>query len=357
VAVGSPCIHLDRHDRGAKALSVMRPAVVVLTPVKNEAWILDRFLSVSSAFADRIIVLDQGSTDGSTDICARYEKVHLIHNPDRTYDEAARQRRLIETARELIRGPRILLALDSDEILAGDALTTDDWSRMMTARPGTVLYFEKPELFQSPHNAIRYKEPWPLGYVDDGCEHRATKIHSIRIPQPQYATQLRLLEIKILHYALTRPEAQRAKMRYYSVVENMNMVAPFYARRRRYSKSRDFVRAGTLEASPAAWFEAWQSMGIDMFTIERPEFYWQDFEVLRFIGRQGSTRFWLDDIWDLDWETVRQRGVALGYPDMPSFKVTSPPVSLQQVLRGLDRAKDIYDERVKGRMTQVFSRM
>ena len=47
--------------------------LVVLTPVKNEAWILERFLRVCNDFADAIIIADQSSTDGSRDVIARYE--------------------------------------------------------------------------------------------------------------------------------------------------------------------------------------------------------------------------------------------------------------------------------------------
>ncbi|WP_260675883.1 MULTISPECIES: hypothetical protein [Nostocales] len=32
--------------------------IVVMTPVKNEAWIVDRFLSVTSQFADYIIIAE-----------------------------------------------------------------------------------------------------------------------------------------------------------------------------------------------------------------------------------------------------------------------------------------------------------
>jgi glycosyltransferase involved in cell wall biosynthesis len=323
-----------------------RPSVVVLTPVKNEAWILDRFLSVASTFADLIVVSDQNSTDGSGQICARYEKVHVVENRETGYDEGSRQKQLIATARALVPGPRILLALDSDEVLAADATETADWERMMSAAPGTVLSFEKPDLWRSPRWAIRYENPWPLGYVDDGCEHRAQKVHSIRIPQPEHAQELRLTQIKILHYALTRPAAQRAKLRYYSVIENVNETAKFYSRRRRYAPTRDFARDGRLEESPASWFEGWTKRGIDMFTVNESELYWYDLDVLRLMARYGHRRFWIDDIWDVDWEETRRRGLALGYPDIPSTPIVAPPRTLQRALRALDRTKEIYDSTV-----------
>src|SRR5689334_16635952 len=57
-------------------VSESSPRVVVVTPVRNEAWILDRFLAVASRFAERIIVADQRSTDDSRAICARRSEEH-----------------------------------------------------------------------------------------------------------------------------------------------------------------------------------------------------------------------------------------------------------------------------------------
>ena len=64
------------------------PKIVVITPVKNEAWILDRFLAVTSQFADCIIIADQNSTDESKDICKKYPKVIVIDNKSTKYDES-----------------------------------------------------------------------------------------------------------------------------------------------------------------------------------------------------------------------------------------------------------------------------
>src|SRR5207247_9635192 len=61
--------------------------VVVVTPVRNEAWILERFLSVTSRFADHIIVADQRSSDGSRAICSRYPNVTVIDNPTDEFNE------------------------------------------------------------------------------------------------------------------------------------------------------------------------------------------------------------------------------------------------------------------------------
>ena len=59
--------------------------IVVLTPTKNEEWILERFLRVTTQFADLVIVADQGSTDRTREICERFENVRVIGNPSPDY--------------------------------------------------------------------------------------------------------------------------------------------------------------------------------------------------------------------------------------------------------------------------------
>ena len=317
------------------------PKIVVITPVKNEAWILERFLQVTSEFADHIIIADQNSTDGSRNICMKYAKVHLIENSNAQYNEASRQKLLIETARKLVPGPRILLALDSDELLAADAMETIEWKRMLNAKPGTILYFEKPDLLHSLHQAIRYRSSWPLGYVDDGCEHNPRIIHSVRIPQPDYAVHMDLYNIKILHYALTRPAAQASKMRFYSVLENVNHTMKFYTRRKGYGLKRDFTKEGTVEPSNPLWFEGWTKKGIDMFTISNSDYYWQDFEVLKLFKKHGYKKFWLDDIWYFDWEKFRKHAISIG--EAPNYPIKNPPALLVIMLRICDNLQRLYN--------------
>ncbi|AFY30866.1 glycosyltransferase family 2 protein [Calothrix sp. PCC 7507] len=307
------------------------PKIVVITPIKNEEWILDRFLSVTSQFADHIIIADQNSTDNSIDICKRYPKVTLIANKSDKFNEAERQLLLINTARELVPEHKILLALDADEILAANATQTSGWQAMLRAKPGTVLCFEKPELYLTPDQCLRYDYPWPLGYVDDGAEHQPKKIHSIRIPQPEYSSILHIHDVKILHYALSRISGQQAKMRYYSVLENIFSTHSLITRRRAYVFNRDVISKDRLSQSPKEWFCKWEELGIDMHTVENKKYYWQDFEVLKYFSQYGYLRFWFDDIWKFDWESCRLYAKSLGIENIPDNRIFTPPKYLDKL--------------------------
>ena len=86
-----------------------KPVVICLTPVRNEEWILDRFLRCASLWADHIIVADQGSDDRSREIARSFPKVTLIRNDSAEFNEPERQKMLIDAARQ-IPGPRLLIS-------------------------------------------------------------------------------------------------------------------------------------------------------------------------------------------------------------------------------------------------------
>ena len=308
-------------------------SVVVLTPLKNDAWILRRFLEVTSIFADRILIADQGSTDGGLETCREFSKVTVLDNSSSEYDEASRQQLLLRAAREMVPMPRLLLALDCDEILAADAMGTRGWQSMLAARPGTVLLFEKPNLYLSPANCERRPLDFPGGFVDDDLSrHQPQRIHSPRLPMPRESPQLILGDVKFLHYALVRPEAQKAKMRMYAAIENVMGTKSLYTRRRYYWSRRVLRAMGPVEPTPPRWYDAWERRGIDMTTIEDVQPYWQDQATLELLRKHGSRRFWFDDIWEKDWRALDPR-------------ITPPPRALRWAIdsaqRVVEQASDL----------------
>ena len=64
--------------------------IVVVTQVKNEEWILERFLALTSRFADAIVVADQRSTDRSREIYAQFSKSHPIDRHESLLPEKRR---------------------------------------------------------------------------------------------------------------------------------------------------------------------------------------------------------------------------------------------------------------------------
>src|SRR4051812_13682180 len=129
-----PTMALNDHA----GIALPRQRRICITPVRNEAWIIDRFLAASRRWATDLVVADQGSTDGTLQRLAANSDVTLVINDSDTYDEHHRQRVLIDRARQMS-GRRVLIALDADEALSANYETSEEWRQLDSLEPGTVL--------------------------------------------------------------------------------------------------------------------------------------------------------------------------------------------------------------------------
>lgn len=317
--------------------------VIVLTPIKNESWILERFLSVTEQFADAIIIADQMSTDDSREIVKRYSKAVLIDNTNPEYDELYRQQLLIDKARELFPGKKCLLALDADEIMTAASMTSSFWSRLNDFEEGTVLTFEKPDIISPVTQCIRYDSYFTLGYIDDGAPHTGKKIHSVRIPRKPDSPVVEIEDVKFMHYALTRTIEYRSRQRLYSVIENVKNIAPFHRRLLSYSyRLNDYVSQHTISNTPEDWFNGWERAGINMRTIQTSEVNNYTAQVLDYLQEYGVKRFFLDDIWDKDWEVFCRES----YPSYSST-IKNIPFYRRWLLNGIVLSLKVI-KKVKG---------
>jgi glycosyltransferase involved in cell wall biosynthesis len=283
----------------------MKRKIIVLTPVKNEEWILDSFLKTTSAFADHIIIADQNSTDRTLEIANRYPKVLTIENKSEVYDESSRQQLLINTARTHFGKGNILLAIDADEIISYNSLQSSEWNKIDQAAPGTVLYFEKPTFFKNLNSVIRYDSSggWPLGFVDNGAEHHPSLIHSTRIPFDEMSARLYLKEIKFLHCNLLSLSRQRSKIRYYCLLEAMAKTKPWHRRLQHYYRKYNYVKEGDgLRTVDYNWIKGWIERGININEPEPAGFLWYDKECLKLFQKEGTRTFWMEDVWDINWQ-------------------------------------------------------
>ena len=79
-----------------------QPIHIVMTPTRNEAWVIRAFLESTTRWADYVIICDQFSTDGTREIVESYSQplpqgngdrkhraeVILIDNPNTEFNEA-----------------------------------------------------------------------------------------------------------------------------------------------------------------------------------------------------------------------------------------------------------------------------
>lgn len=277
--------------------------VICIVPVRNEAWILARFLECASLWSDHIIIADQNSTDGSRDIAKQYSKVILIDNVSEEFNEPERQKLLISEARK-IEGQRILIALDADECLTGNFLSSPEWKTLTASSPGTVLKFQWINLLPDMQNCWIPKEERVFGFVDDGIsEHVGRIIHSQRVPIPERARALSLKEIKILHYQYADWSRMQSKHRWYQMWERINhpqkSSISIY---RRYNHMYPAVRDTPIPIDKN-WFKDYVSHDIDMTSVVSfPRSYWWDQEVIKFFEEYTPQYFSKIGVWDCQWK-------------------------------------------------------
>ena len=226
------------------------PLHIVMTPVRNEAWVLRAFLEATSIWADYIIIADQMSTDGSREIAQSFHKVILIDNRNPEFNEAERQAMLVAKAREVAAGRDTLLwGLDADEILSANFRETEDWKRILNSVPGDVFWFKWAEICpDQKHYWLSPSTYYPWLFHDDGKEPHGNYVrnmHSMRIPYPIKNKQLHYVDdFRVLHLAYLNPSRTRAKRRFYCFVDwEMNKRRPVsLARAYAQTKKDDIVK-------------------------------------------------------------------------------------------------------------------
>ena len=278
----------------------MSPLIICLTPVKNEAWILDRFLQCASLWADHIIIADQMSTDGSREIALKYPKVQLIDNKSEEYNEYERQKLLLVEARRIYcsQRPNLLITLDADEFLSSNFLNSPEWEVINQQPKGTIIQFNRLNIHPDLRSYWAGGDQFPWGFMDDCIsEHEGTLIHSNRIPLPNNALTYHCHDIKVLHYQFTDWARMQSKHRWYQCFEMINRphlhpISIF----RIYHHMYAIDKSQLLPLKPE-WFDFYEKKGIDMHSIHQEKTYHWDKQIEAYFEKYTPQYFALLDIW------------------------------------------------------------
>jgi len=280
-----------------------RPIHIVMTPVRNEAWVLRAFLEATSLWADYIIIADQMSTDGSREIAKEYPKVILIDNKNPEFNEAERQSMLIAKAREVAAGRDTLLwGLDADEILAANTFETEDWKHILNSKPGDVFWFKWAEI--CPNQKEYWLSPstyYPWLFHDDGKEPHGNYVrnmHSMRIPYPKDEKQMyHVDDFRVLHLAYLNQNRVASKRRFYQFVDwEMNHRSPI-SLNRSYAQTKKNNQIIALQETFLYKKDRYSFDLLDMVDTEVSKCYMDDYIVERF-SRHSWRELRKLDIWD-----------------------------------------------------------
>jgi glycosyltransferase involved in cell wall biosynthesis len=280
-----------------------RLPIICMTPVKNEAWVLDRFLRCAALWADHIIIADQGSTDGSRDIARNHSKTILIDNPSPVYDQGAARALLLDAARR-IPGPRMLVALDADEILTATFLHSPDWRQAGDAPPGTVFTMSWPLILPNFGGQFRFEDSHavPFAMVDDGSSTLDSRpIHEARLPLTANSPRREIVDVAVMHLQTHHQPRLASKQRWYQCWELMNSGMPPGKIFRLYHRLLIPDPQG-MASVPPDWLDGYRDRGIEANSpYPEDERFWWDREVLALMERSGAAGFGPLAIWDYDW--------------------------------------------------------
>ena len=278
-----------------------KPLLICMTPVRNEAWVLHAFLKAASEWADYIIMADQMSTDGSREIALSYPKVILIENNNPNFNEAERQKILIERARK-IEGDKILFGLDADEIFAANYSETADWNKILYSKPGDVFWFKWAEIRP---DKISYWESdktyYPWVFHDDGIEPHGNYVrnmHSMRIPYPIEEKQMYYVDdFRVLHLAYLNTERTNSKRRFYKITDyELNKWAPVSLSRSYAQTKKELL----IKDLPENYIYKKTNHGFDLFDLVDliSSKHWFDDAVIKKIGTLKIENLKKIDLWD-----------------------------------------------------------
>jgi glycosyltransferase involved in cell wall biosynthesis len=298
---------------------MMKPTIICITPVKNEAWIIERFLKCTSTWADHILILDQQSDDGTREIAEKFKKVTLIDNPSASFNEPERQKVLIEAARRFP-GPRLLIALDADEFFTGNLFKSPEWKSILSAPLGCVIKFQWAIIICDVTKYWIFPHELVFGFMDDGSEHVGKTIHSPRLPLPANAPVLRMNDIKVMHYWGVDPVRIQSKSRWYQCWELLNNRRENMIDYYRFYHLYDHIPQDRIIPIPQDWIEGYYQRDIDMTSVFMEPAYRWDKEVLDLFVEHGPEEFKKLAIWDVDWKKIYKKF----YPDKSPDKICDP---------------------------------
>jgi glycosyltransferase involved in cell wall biosynthesis len=269
--------------------------IVVITPIRNEEWIIREFLLAASVFADHIVIGDHLSMDRSIEIALEFPKVTVFKSETTGFSERERRNELLIEARKF-GDQNVILSLDADELLSPNFVAEDHIKHLRQLKPGTRIRI--PFFNIKPGLVFYWRVPQdPIGFIDDGSMHEhSSDIHFPRIPFVASKPIYELENSGLLHLQFIDWRRMESKHRWYRAWERVNFPdKPALEIARRYSHMYAVPRRNLVRTSDT-WYSYYAELGIDIENLTRPqEKYWWDSETVALVDKYGEGLFrWVD---------------------------------------------------------------
>ena len=209
--------------------------IIGMYRIKNqERWIAKSIESILGICSE-IIILDDGSTDKTLEICSKYDEIVDIHHQENLpFDETRDKNIMLKMA--LKRNPEFILTLDGDEILQPNAKNIL-FDELDTLYPETPMYeFQLLNIFDTPtqyrfdgiygmqwaKKLLRVSKQKPDLHFDGTPE--PGNAHCPSVPQNSIGHQNSVRSnVKILHYGYYDKSQRQEKYEFINKLDPNNV--------------------------------------------------------------------------------------------------------------------------------------
>jgi len=273
--------------------------IITLVPSKNEALIIDNVLAAVSQYSDHIIVADQMSSDGTRDICKRFDKVKLINNPNTGHSNRVRFL-LLDAARQFD-GNNLILFTDADEYFPPVLFNRLMPEIMKDLKPRDILAFLWIQLWKEKER-YNWSAPWKnnfkhIGFVDDrkvdfDRDLFVVNDHLSRIPDIKKGRFKKIKGLPLIHLQWYFWELSQIKQAWYRCMELVKDRSMAKMINYGYRISLDNPHSDLRETNPS-WIEGIDLPGnnIDM------SLDWRYKEIISLFDKYGVEYFEPLQIW------------------------------------------------------------
>jgi len=277
----------------------------LITPVKNEAPLLEAFIRHHTPLFDRIVIADQQSTDGSWEIANSHPNVIALQNDSAAYDEHRRRVLMLEEVQRRHAGA-LVMGLDADEFLLADPAAWEKTCRnWIENHPEKTIRFDwnyllpnGTEWFVQQQNFCR---PVLSGQIPHGF------IHLPRIPLT--SEKLHSPDFPILHLNLYWLRRMRMKVWWYLALEAVDGKKPSIDSLRLYSRNASLAMPNRQPVPEE--FQPEVRRVLDALAVQDTWETWQKADLFRMLAADKCSHLSHTPIWSFPWNTELE---AAGHP-------------------------------------------
>jgi len=194
---------------------------------------------MTSEICDEIVVLDDGSTDNTFQICKKFPKVVDIHHQsDLPFNETRDKNTLLQMA--LRRNPDFILTLDGDEIFMPNSKKVF-WDELNNNPEADIFEFQELYIWDQP-NKYRcdgiFGNTWPRKLLRTKNQPKDLRFEGTPYPGNAHCLSLpnnakgwenpAKSKVKLLHYGYYDESLRKKKYDFYNKIDPNNIVFDGY---------------------------------------------------------------------------------------------------------------------------------